>query len=57
MIKKMGGPQTLRDHCSEKKNPLPLLRIEPQFIGRPARSLVAKPIDLSLLLYPGSVHT
>jgi hypothetical protein len=57
MIKRMGGALTLLEHCSEKNNPLPLLGIEPQFIGSPARSLVAKPIDPSLLLYPGSVQT
>jgi hypothetical protein len=42
------GPQQWSGYCGEeKKNLLTLLQNKPQFLGPPARSLVAAVIDLS----------
>jgi hypothetical protein len=46
----MGGLANRYGHHGEDKNIFPLLRLEPQFFGRPARSLVAVANELSRLL-------
>jgi hypothetical protein len=43
------GPQRRSGRCEEEKNFLPLLGIEPLFLCRPARSLVAIPTGLFLV--------
>jgi hypothetical protein len=45
----LGGPYSLSEHYGGKKNLLTLPVIEPRFLGRPVRILVAIPSDLSLL--------
>jgi hypothetical protein len=48
LYKRLGGPQN-RTGCYEEKNLLPLQGIEPRLLGRPPRSLVAIPTELSRL--------
>jgi hypothetical protein len=45
----LGGLQSRAGSFGEHKNLLPLLGIKPQFLGRPARSLVTIPSTLSWL--------
>jgi hypothetical protein len=45
LYRRLGGPQSPSTHYGEKKNPLPLPRIEPRFLVRPACSLVAIPTE------------
>jgi hypothetical protein len=47
--RRLGEPQSLSGRYAEEKNLFPLPGIESRFLGRPARSLVATPIELSRL--------
>jgi hypothetical protein len=38
---RLGGPQRRSGRCEENKNILPLLKMEPRFLGLPVHSLVA----------------
>jgi hypothetical protein len=49
LYKRLGEPQDLYGYYGEEKNLLPLPEIEPRFLGRPARSLVDVPTELSPL--------
>jgi hypothetical protein len=40
-------PQSCCGHCGEEKTCLPVPGIKPQFFDRPARSLVAMPMEVS----------
>jgi hypothetical protein len=48
--KSLGGPQSRFGSCAEKKDLLPLPRIEPRFLIHPSHSLVTMPTELSCLL-------
>jgi hypothetical protein len=44
--KRVCGPHRQSGHYKDEKNLLSLLEIEPRYLGRPARSLVAIPAEL-----------
>jgi hypothetical protein len=54
LIRRLGEPQGQYGRYGEKKDSLPLPRIEPRLLGRKARSLVAIPTEPSL--FPESIY-